>query len=198
MFVRLISIALIVVGAAGFVAPFWIGAAFDDIGAVELPLVEINDVAVSDDGRVFFALNHLGRIQAHAPDGKFLRNFRVDNAGGSFCIDVAGDQLTASVARRDALDEFDLNGAPIRLNTPISDEQYDIACRRDPGIRFLDESFEAVTVAFADGRAPLKLQRKWWHYFAYGPIGSWLVLVAGLLLWPEWRHAILKRIRGEK
>jgi len=127
MLIRLFAISLVIIGAAGFVAPFWIGAAIKDAGAIEMPLVEIEDVAVSGNNRLFFALTHLGRIQIYDGTGKFLRNFPVDNSSGAFCLDLVGDRLTAYVARRDAADEFDLDGRSIRLNTQIDERLYNTA-----------------------------------------------------------------------
>lgn len=194
MLIRIVSIVLVIVGGAGFLAPFWIGAAIKDTGAIEMPLVEVEDVAASADGRMFFAIMHLGRVQVYDGAGKFVRNFPVDNGGGAFCLDLVGDRLTVYVARRDAADEFDLDGRTIRLNTPIDEKQYDTACRYDARVRSVESTFEAVRIAFADGRPPLTLARAWWHYLAFGPFGSWLTFAVGLVLWPEWRRAVLRRM----
>lgn len=192
MLIRALALLLIVVGAAGFLAPFWLGPSANSI---ELPLVEIEDVAAEDD-RLFFALMHLGHVQVYARDGTFIRNFHVDNAGGAFCLDGTDGKLTVAVARRDAADTLDLDGRPIQLNAPITEEQYSATCARDPDLRAVDESLADVTVFFADGRPPLTIKRRWWHYLAYGPFASWFLFALGLILWPEWRRAIWKRIRG--
>jgi hypothetical protein len=196
MLVRIASIFLVIVGAAGFTAPFWIDSVVKDAGAIELPLVEIEDSAVSDDGRVFFALMPLGRIQIYDGAGKFVRNFPIDSSGGAFCLDVDGNRITVAIARRDAADEIDLGGRPLRLNAPIDEKQYSVACQSDPRVRSVERTWETVVVKFADDRPSLTLNRKWWHYLAYGPFGSWLMFMVGLLLWPEWRRAIFKRMFG--
>lgn len=197
MLIRIVAILLVIVGAAGFTAPFWIDVAIKDVGGIEMPLVQIEDVAVSADNRVFFALTHLGRIQVYDRSGRFVRNFPINNSGGVFCLDLVDDRLKVYVARRDVADEFDLDGRSIRLNAPIDEKQYSAACRSDARVRSVESTFGAVTVALADGHPPLTFQRKWWHYLAFGPFGSWLMFVVGLFLWPEWRRAIFKRVFGQ-
>ena len=115
-FVRLLSIALFAVGIVGFSSPFWLGMV-KGIEVIELPLAEIEDVAVSDDKRIYFALMHLARVQVYDGNGRFIRNFEVETSGGMFCLDIDGDRLTVAVARRSAFDEFDLDGRRVSRNT---------------------------------------------------------------------------------
>jgi len=63
MIVRSIAIALLLIGAGGFFLPFMIEPLGGEFAAVELPLTEITDVAVSADNQMFFALMFAGRIQ---------------------------------------------------------------------------------------------------------------------------------------
>ena len=192
MLIRLLSAALIVIGLAGFVAPFWIGSV-KSIGAIELPLVEIEDVAVAHDKRIYFALMHLARVQVYAGDGRFIRNFPVASAGGAFCIDVTDDRLTVTVARRDAADDYDLDGNPIGRDRFITEEQYYDTCRRDPRLRSVDWTVSEVTLTLANGNR-LTFARQPWHYLALGPFWSWLMFAIGLILLPGWRRGILRRM----
>lgn len=194
IFIRLLSAVLFVIGLAGFFAPFWLGQV-KGVESFELPLAEVHDVAVAPDKRIYFALMHLGRVQVYAGDGTFIRNFEVRNAGGAFCLDIAGDRLTVAVARRDATDTFDLDGKLIFDNTPITEEQYDETCRSDPRIRSRDWAASGVTLTFVDG-ARLVLARQPWHYVALHPFWSWLMVMVALFLWPEWRRGIFDRIKG--
>ncbi len=196
LFVRLLSIVLIIIGFAGFSAPFWFGAV-KGAESIELPLAAIEDVAVGDDGGLYFALMHLGRVQVYSREGNFVRNFPISNSGGAFCLSIAGDRLTVAVARRDAADEFDLDGKPLSRDAHLTDGQYAEVCRRDERVRFVDWAVGAVTLTFADGRH-VTLARQLWHYAALGPFWSWLMFMIGLALWPEWRRGIFNRIMGRK
>lgn len=177
MLIRILAVALIVVGAAGFLLPFWLKGGQN----TELPLAEIADAATAAD-RVFFALTSIGRVQVYSREGAFLYNFPVNNSGGTFCLDATADRLTVAVARRDAADTFDLSGRLLQSNQPINETQYDDACRSDPNIASIDRALTGVSVTFTDGRQPLTVHRQWWHYIALGPLGSWLLFALGILL----------------
>jgi hypothetical protein len=194
IFIRLLSAALFVIGLGGFLAPFWLGSV-QNAGTIELPLVEIEDVAVAHDGRIYFALMHLARLQIYTGDGRFIRNIPVSNAGGAFCLDVTDNRLTVAVARRDAADTFDLDGHPSTFDTPIDEDRYHDVCRRDPRIKSVDWTVSEVTLNYTDGRR-LIFQRQVWHYAALGPFWSWLMFAIALFLWPEWRRGVLKRMWG--
>lgn len=185
MIIRLISVLLVLIGSAGFLAPFWIGAV-PNINAVELPLSAISDVAISDEGDLYIAIASHGRIQKYSPDGKFLGGFEIEFAGGAFCLDIDGSELTVSIARRDAADVFDLSGNIISANTPISEDEYHESCRKDAQI---DSRLDRTIVSFDDGQS-ITIKRKSWHYLALNTFASWGMFVIGLLLFPEWRRAV--------
>lgn len=194
--VRLLSIALFVIGGAGFAAPFWSGSV-NVFEAVELPLADIKDVAIAHDNRIYFALMHLGRVQAYSRDGHFIKHFAIENNGGAFCLDIEGDRLKVAVARRHAFDMFDLDGKLLSRDTKISDSGYEQTCRPDPRIRSVDWAISKITLNFADGRR-LTFARQLWHYLALGPFWSWLMFAIALFLWPEWRRGILEQMRRSK
>lgn len=193
MLIRLLAVTFFVVGLAGFVAPFWIGS-LTGVETVELPLAEIEDVSVANDGRIYFALMHLGRVQVYATDGTFIRNFSVRNSGGAFCLEIVESRLIVSVARRDEADEFDLDGKLVHGERPINEDQYRDACRNEASIRALDQALDAVTVKFTDGRS-LRIERKLWHYLALGPFWSWFMFVIGMFLLPEWRRGVFRQLK---
>lgn len=196
MFIRLLSAALFIIGFAGFVAPFWLGSV-KGIETLELPLAAIEDVAVAPDGRIYFALMHLGRVQVYNHGARFIRNVPVENRGGAFCLDIDGSRLTVAMARRDAYDVFDLEGLLLSRDTKITDRRYAEACRPDPHIKSVDWAVSEITLNFADGHR-LVFPRQLWHYLALGPFWSWLMLAIALFLWPEWRRGILRQFRGKK
>lgn len=194
--IRLLSIVLFVIGVAGFAAPFWIESV-KGIETIELPLAEIEDVAIAHDNRIYFALMHLARVQVYLGNGRFIGSFAVENRGGAFCLDTEGDRLTVAVARRDAFDVFDLDGKLLNRNLMITGGGYAQACRPDPRIRSVDWAIREATLNFTDGRR-LVFARQFWHYLALGPFWSWLLFILALFLWPEWRRGILEQMRRSK
>ena len=167
------------------------------VEAIELPLVQIEDVAVAHDNRIYFALMHLARVQVYTGNGRFIRNIPISNSGGAFCVDVTDNRLTVTVARRNAADDFDLDGRPAGRDRRITEEQYAQVCRRDLRIKSVDWTVSDVTLSFADGNR-LTFARQLWHYLALGPFWSWLMFAIALFLWPEWRRGILKQIMRSK
>jgi len=181
MFFRLLSAVLFFIGLAGFTAPLWLGSV-KGIETIELPLSHIDDVAVAPDGRIYVAVMHIGRVQVYDSTASFMRNINIENRGGAFCVEIADDQLTVAVARRDAYDVFDLDGRLLSRDTKITDRRYAEACRRDPRIKSVDWSVNEVILNFADGNR-LNVARQPWHYLALGPFWSWLTLFIALVLW---------------
>lgn len=198
MVIRLIAITLVLIGAAGFFMPFLVGFVSDDPERLELPLAEISDIAVSADNELFFALMFAGRIQKYSGSGEFIDSFDVDSAGGHFCLDLAGDRLTVSVARRDAADEYDLSGSLIHKNIPVDESRFETSCKFDSKIRSIGYAFDRITLSFADGAAPVIIKRKLWHYLAPGPFVSWAIFMVGLILFPEWRRGVIRMMRKRR
>ncbi len=198
MFIRMIAFILVVIGAAGFFMPFWIGAVVSDLSKLELPLSEVSDVAVSEDGEIYFALTFLGRIQKYSASGEFIQGLDVDSGGGQFCLTLAERELAVYVARRDAVDKYDLAGNVIRLNAPIDENTYRKSCIWDERVRSIDYSINKVSVLLSDANEPISIRRRLWHCFAPGPFASWLIFVVGLTLIPEWRRAVFSAFPRKK
>ncbi len=200
MIIRLVASSLILIGASGFFMPLWIGFAIRHLGAQEMPLSLIEDIAVSNDNHLYLALMFTSRVQKYSSDGKFVSSFGVNSVGGIFCIDAGSDRLTINFGRRDATDEFELDGRPTRLNMPTDKtrprgiNRYG-DCAIDSQIRSLDWSLHAVSVMLVDNRPAVTIKRQAWHYVALHPFASWLIGGVGLFLFPEWRRAVLRSTR---
>lgn len=194
MFVRLIAALVVLIGAAGFLMPFWIGSV-PGIYNVELPLSDISDVAISNEGDLFFANTHQGRIQIYSRSGEFIRGIDVKSAGGLFCIDLHESELKVSVARRDAADILDLSGKIVRTDIPINEEDFRASCEKDAQF---DARLDRAIVSLAGAVDPITIKRKTWHYLALSPFASWATFVAGLALFPEWRRAVLTAFKRRK
>ena len=61
MFLRLVGVILTFIGIAGFLMPLWINAVVTETHKLEFPLTEISDVAVSENGDLYFSLLFAGR-----------------------------------------------------------------------------------------------------------------------------------------
>ncbi len=198
LFIRIVSAFLVVVGTAGFFLPFWFGSLGERAAEIELPVAQVEDVAVSPDGHLFVALIHAARIQKYTANGEFVLNFPVGSGGGTYCIAIAGDRLYVDVGRRRAIDELDLSGRPIKLDVPRGERTEPGGCELDEAILDVEETFTGLRISFVDDRASLVIKPKYWHYLMWGPFGSWLMAIVGLFLWPEWRRGLLKMINTQR
>ena len=187
-----IGTMLALVGAAGFFLPFILASAFKDDTSIELPLGDVQDVAVSATGDVYFALTHAGRVQRYTGLGQFVSSFGVNSAGGLFCIDVVDQTLQVHVVRRSTTDAYDLNGCLLRENsTADSGIQYS-PCQSDPLVAGRSSSWRNMQVFFADQRPALTIDRRSWHLLALHPFLSWLMFAIGLFLISWWREGVLR------
>ncbi len=191
-FLTLIGIGLSFVGAAGFFLPFILQTSFRNDRAIELPVVDVKDVAVAPNGDIYFALMHAARIQRYTGVGRFVSSFGVNSAGGIFCIDIVGRTLQVHVARRDATDWLDLDGKMLRENMLEDAGVNYLPCQRDVQVAELIGTWRSVEVQFTDGRPPITIMRRAWHRLAMGPFLSWLTFAVGLFLMAWWREGVLR------
>lgn len=202
MIVRVFATVMILLGMAGFFTPFWIGGVVENLGEVEMPLVDIQDVAVSPDGGLYFALGFGGRVQQYSPTGEFVRGIDFDSAGGASCVHLGNEVLTVYVARRDEADEFSPSGELLRAAVPISESDYQASCSWDPQVSALERRVDAVAVSLTGVDGPVVIGRKVWHYLLPGHFYSWLIGVLGFVSFPEWRRAVFgsfaRALRTEK
>jgi hypothetical protein len=174
--IRVIGAALAIVGALGLSVPFWFGAVNEGTPELEMPLVDITDVAVSRDNHVFFALMLLDRVQSYSADGMFLRSYAAHSPSDSACLDYVGEA---------GLSQPNIDGLLIHEYWPSRHH----ACSLDPPVRAMNWELTATTVTFTDGRPPLVIKRAWWHYAALGYFESFLLLAFGAsLLSPRMFH----------
>lgn len=192
MFVRLVGVALVFIGAAGFLAPLWIGTAFPNPDQAEFPLSDVSDVAVGPDKSLFFALAHLGRVQKYDADGNFVRGVGVDALGGSFCLDADADGVNILIARRDEADKISFGGDYLSRGARIDEDAYVASCGSDSSIAAVARRLTEVSVVRSGEDQPTIIKRQPWHYLALSPWASWLTAAVGLALIPEWRRPILK------
>ena len=170
--------------------PFWIGLVFGEAHELEMPLTEISDVAMSENGDLYFALTFAGRVQKYSSNGDFEKSFQINASGGSFCLAIIGDELAVYLARRDAEERYDLNGNSIRQSIPFNEFAYSEKCEWNEHIADVKSMLQHVTVSFANAENAITIERQPWHFIVFGPFISWITLAIGLFLIPEWRYAI--------
>ncbi|MEM9495479.1 MAG: hypothetical protein AAGA09_05710 [Pseudomonadota bacterium] len=194
MFLRILGVLLSTIGAAGFFMPFWIGLIFGDAYELEMPLTEISDVVMSENGDLYFALTFTSRVQKYSSDGNFEKNFKINAVGGFFCLEIIENDLVVYVARRGVVDRYDLDGNAISKNNPFDGYVYREKCKRSERIVDVKSTLEEVTVSLTDAQNPIVIERQPWHFIAFGPFISWLTFAIGLFLIPEWRHPIFSAL----
>jgi hypothetical protein len=102
---RKFAIVLFVLGALGFLQPFWLRLVPDALlDWIEFPNAVGAVRLAAPNGRVFVASQPLGRVQRYGPDG-FERGFFVAAQGGVFDLGVSpsGQVLICSVRARSVI-----------------------------------------------------------------------------------------------
>lgn len=107
---KIVAYLFVLIGITGFVAGVVISSGTFKY-KYELPLGDIQGFVVDDSGNVYVGLAFYGTVQVYDRSGKYLRNWKVDNDGGIFNIDLAKDQnLLISVTRGDMQILYDKYG----------------------------------------------------------------------------------------
>lgn len=81
----------------------------------ELPLGNAEGIVVSNDGRIYLGLQFYGTIQSYDTNGKYLKNWNVDNLGGAFSLDIIDDVIIVATRRGNKLTKYDLDGNELSI-----------------------------------------------------------------------------------
>lgn len=189
-----IGAVLAAAGAVGFFLPLILQSGFKGDNSIELPLASVEDVAVSSNGDVYFALMHAGRVQRYAGTGRFLGSFGVNGAGGVFCLDLRDDALHVQVARRDTTDVYALDGRLQRESVASDEGVKYFPCSGDPLVAEMTSTWSSMQVRFSDNRPALIIKRRPWHLLALHPFQSWFIFAVGLFLMSWWREGVLRAL----
>lgn len=111
-----IGLILIIIGHISFIGGVLISSRLIEFNH-ELPLGHIEGITVSDDSRIYIGIHFYGKIQCYDANGNFLKNWKVDNSGGAFKIDIHEDTIIVATARGDYLIKYDLNGNKLSQET---------------------------------------------------------------------------------
>ena len=108
-----LGIFLALVGATGFLAGFYLASGADQaaLRSVELPLSDIQDMAVDSQGRTYLASAFYSRIQRYDAQGRFQLGWAAQSEGGPLTVALKGnDTIVSEAERRGSLLLFDLDG----------------------------------------------------------------------------------------
>ena len=112
---RALAILVTVLGVVGFTSGFWLTRTGVSLNAVELPAVfQTTTFELLDGGRLT-ASQPLQRLQIYNRDGRFVRGWFVDAAGGSYLVSLtAVGEIAICSARGARLTFYDFSGATSR------------------------------------------------------------------------------------
>ena len=115
--IRIVGVLLILVGGAGFMAGFVLQRANrfgyhpSSLNSFELPLGDLEGIAVDSEGNIYCGAQFYSRIQVYDAEGKFLYGRFIDSNGGAFRIRInEDDRLEVATLRNHKLYLFDKNG----------------------------------------------------------------------------------------
>jgi len=195
---------LLALGALGFLGGFLFATAGSHfpVPSVEFPLGDVQDIAVDKEGNILLALGFYGRIQLYDSAGRFQRGWPAGAFGGSFTVAFRGADVVASyAARRRSTILFDLRGK--RLNEWAEEpprehrgQASSISLSDGSTLRVQHRFLWPALVRHKDGVTSTVVTGPWYFRPVTGPLPTWLLMVAGVLLGRLGRPRILAKRRA--
>jgi hypothetical protein len=116
--IRIIAVSFLVGGGMGFLAcPLTsvFGCRLGILDSLELPLGQLEGIAVDFEGNIYCGLQSYSRVQVYNPEGEFLYGKFINCSGGAFRIRInEDDQLEVATARNDKLYLSEKDGTIVR------------------------------------------------------------------------------------
>ncbi|MHC4713418.1 MAG: NHL repeat-containing protein [Planctomycetota bacterium] len=117
---RTVAVILVLLGSAGWFGGFFAHSLEPDYvdRNTQLPLGWLEGVAVDNHGRIYCGLQFYSRIQVYDADGRFLRGWFLDAAGGVFRLRISkSGQLEVATVRNDMLYTYNADGELVEKRT---------------------------------------------------------------------------------
>ncbi len=155
----------------------------------EVPLGELEGIAVDSKGRVYCGASFYGRVQVYDREGRFLRGWSADASGGAFRIKVDEDDRVHVATARGGLhwiwdregrlihkaeDPSQFEAFPASATTDRSGNRYEIRGR---------SLFPRVVRTDAEGRQCVMIATPWYLWIIQGPFPAWIFFFLGMIVW---------------
>ena len=120
--VHAVAALFLAIGSIDFIGGALVGNVVKFPDGFELPLGDLQGIAVDSDGNIYCGVQYYSRVQVYDSEGNYIRGTFIDSAGGAFRIRInPDDQLEVATARNDKLYRFGKGGT---LLTELSDVGY--------------------------------------------------------------------------
>jgi hypothetical protein len=159
---------------------------------VELPLGDVNSLAVDHQGRIYTSSHFYGRVQEYDRDGRFVCGWFDHDAGGRFQIRMSDDDLLQVVpARHDEVHTYAPDGRRVGSTACPAGTYHDLADAVRHGVRGPDGSVYRIANAIfhphvtrtdAAGVTTTAVSMAWPNALLNGPFPAWGVFFAGLVI----------------
>ncbi len=189
---KLSACALLLLGCVG-----WFGGALTSLlkpawisSETQLPLGDLESVALDSQGRIYCGLAFYSRIQVYDEQGRFLRGWWVDGGGGMLRLHMAeGDRLEVEAARKNRVFTFDLNGSLIESNQQtetqrkVSDrlDQLPVTDARGRTYAIRNRFFWPHVVREDQAGRTTVVSTPWYLWPIMGPLPAWIFFAIGLV-----------------
>jgi hypothetical protein len=156
--------------------------------SLELPLGDVQDIAVDNDGNILLALGFYGRIQLYDSAGRFQRGWPAGARGGSFTVAFRNGAVVASYAsRRGSTVLFDRNGKRLSEQAEAAPPNHgggasSITLPEGGTLQMQHRFLWPALVRQKDGITSTVVTGPWYLRPITGPLPTWLLIVAGSLL----------------
>lgn len=204
-YINFIAGLLILLGGIG-----WFGGAFLGISGgrgvattVELPLGDLNSLAVDSHGHIYVGLGFYSRVQQYDNAGRFLRSWPIDAGGGPFRLRVnEQDEIEVATARTNGYFRFNSTGK--LLEGFLSEDDADDQMRSFPDllrVKVADGTiyvarrlllFPAIRKEHTDGSSITLVSVPFYKWVLMGPFPASLFWFIAILLL-NWKDGRMQR-----
>lgn len=197
--IRIVGILLMLIGSAGFAAGFLLhrinrfGYHPSNLNSFELPLGDLEGIAVDSEGNVYCGAQFYSRVQVYDAEGKFLYGRFVDSAGGSFRIRInEDDRLEVATVRNHKLYLFEKNGNLVHEWSGVGHHFHDFGKAGET--RYYDERenvnyfirgsllYAYVVKRDSSGQERVIIRTPLDKWLFQGPLPAWMFGVIGVIV----------------
>jgi hypothetical protein len=192
----MIAHLFLVIGGIGFFAGFiamGFGVSFENLYSFELPLGDLEGIAVDSEGNIYCGLQFYSRIQVYDAEGRYIYGKFINSAGGAFRIRInQNDQLEVATARNDKLYIFAKDGTLVRElsevghyfrnfgktgETRFHDKEQNVTYFRRPSLLGRN-----IVKRYSSGEEKVIVKTPFHKWLFKGPLPAWFFMFIGAVM----------------
>jgi len=180
-----LALLLLLLGFVGWITGFTASAWLE-----EMPLGQLEGIAVDSDGNIYCASQFYNRVQKYSPEGRFLFGLTINTSGGSYRIRINNDdELEIATARNDSFYRFSSDGKLLETKKNVDHFYGEFGSLGQKKCRGPNNSkyeikwgtlFPQVIEVASSGEQRTVVSTPLHKWFVMGPQPAWLFIMASM------------------